>query len=248
MHDRGVDAGARKRLTCVRGRGVALVAVAALAGVLVGMPVFAARPFVTDDADVIKPGACEVELVHTEQRARMAPAERSSSAQLGCGVGASTELALAGQRTTRGSEHWPALVVGGKTGLRPVSEGDLGVAVAYSFVGEQLPSNAFKQSRAAASLIATESLGRVLVHGNLGFAHDRLVHANTTLWGLAVEKLGDRLDFGGEVFGENARSAWLGAGARYAVLPDRLSIDASYSVRSNSARARRATLGMTLAF
>src|SRR5882672_5114965 len=159
MHDRGVDAaaGARKRLIRVRGSGVAVVAVAALAGMFAGMPAFAARPFVTDDADVIKPGACEVELVHTEQRARMAPAERSSSAQLGCGVGASTELALAGQRTRRGSEHWPVLLVGGKTGLRPVSEGDLGVAVAYSFVGEQLPGSAFKQTRAAASLVATES-------------------------------------------------------------------------------------------
>jgi len=250
MHHHGVDAaaGALTRLTCARGCSLALFAMAALVGVLTAEPSFAARPFVTDDADVIKPGACEVELVHSEQRARMAQAERSTSAQLGCGVGASTELALAAQRTTRGSEHWPVLMVGGKTGLRPVSDGALGVAVAYSLVGEKLPGSAFKQTRAAASLVATESRGRVLAHGNLGFAHDRVLHANTTVWGFAVEKLGDRFDFGGEVFGENSRSAWLGAGARHAVLPDRLSVDASYSVRSNSARARRVTLGMTLAF
>jgi len=99
-----------------------------------------------------------------------------------------------------------------------------------------------------ATLVATASFGQVLAHGNFGHTYDHTAHAGNTVWAFAMERLGERFDFGGELYGESTRTPWLGAGARYAVLPDRLSVDASYAVRMNSSRAKRATLGMTIAF
>jgi len=235
------------RLNASAGGTRAAVALASV-GLLALAPAWAARPFVTDDADIIAPEACELELVHATQHQRAAPDERNSSAQLACGIGLNTEFGASGARATRGDEHWPVVALVGKTGLRRVADGELGLAVAYSLLGEKLPGAAFKQTRAAAALVATETQGRVLFHGNLGFVRDRIARNTTTLWALAVERIGERFDFGGELFGESTRSAWLGAGGRYAVLPNRLSVDTSYAMRGNSTRARRATLGMVLAF
>jgi hypothetical protein len=240
MHDRGADATGR---VLTPGPGLAALALACFS-----TQVFAARPFFTDDADVIKPGSCEIEIVQAAQWARAEPSERASSGQLGCGVGASTELTLAGLRLTRGQDDWPALIAGGKTGLLPVADGELGLALAYALTGEKLPGSEFRVTRGAASLVTTQTLGRTLVHGNFGFARDRVEGKNLPVWGMAVERIGTRFDYGGELYGESTRSAWLGAGARYAVLPDRFSIDASYAMRGNSARVRRATVGVTLAF
>jgi hypothetical protein len=250
MHHRGADAAGRALTRgawrCVLAARV-LAAFAAL-GPCAPAPALAARPFVTDDADVIKPGGCEIELVQAEQRAHDTEDEGSTSAQLSCGIGGNTELSLAGLRAKRGSEHWPAVAIGGKTALRPLAEGELGIAIAYTLLGEKLPGSEFRETRGLASLVATQSLGHVLAHANFGYAYDRIAHVGRAVWAFALEHTGERFDFGGEIFGESTRSAWLGAGARYAVLQDRLSIDASYAVRGNSSRARRATVGVTIAF
>jgi hypothetical protein len=250
MHDRGVGgAGATlSRSLCARVFAARGLATLAALGLDAGGPASAARPFVTDDADVITPASCEVELVQAAQLAHDAEREGSSSAQVSCGVGARTELSLAGLRFTRGSEHWPAIAIGGKTGLRPVAEGDIGVAVAYSLLGEKQPGSELRETRGLATLVATGSLGHILAHGNFGYTYDRIVHAGTAVWAFAMEHLGERFDFGGELYAEGTRSPWLGAGARYAVLRDRLSVDASYVVRMNSSHAKRATVGMTIAF
>jgi hypothetical protein len=174
----------------------------ALLAAVTAAPVFAARPFVTDDADVIQRGDCEVELVYARQHAHSMQSEGSSSAQLACGVGLKTELSLAGLRIQRGPDDWPAAAVGGKTALRPVADGGLGLAMSYLLLGEKQPASEFKQTRASVSLVATESLGRLLVHGNIGYAHDRIEHAAAAIWALALEHAGERFGFGAEVFGE----------------------------------------------
>jgi hypothetical protein len=248
MYDGGVAAATRALRHALRAGASGALAWFAVLGALAAAPVFAARPFLTDDADVIKRGDCEVELVYATQSAHSLQSEGSTSAQLGCGVGLNTELSLAGLRVKRGSDDWPAVAVAGKTGLRPVADGALGVAVGYALLGEKQPGSEFKQTRAAVYLVATESLGNVLVHGNFGFAHDRIAHEGSTIWAVALEHTGERFDVGAEIFGESTRSAWLGVGARYAVLPNRLSVDTSYAIRGNSTRAQRATIGMVLAF
>ena len=241
MHNRGVD----------RALGGALIhrsvmAALALLGALVSAPAIAARSFFTDYADVIEPHNCEMEFASTPQHARASENERSDSAPLACGVGLQT--GIAGARVSRGNDHWPAFAFVGKTALRRLDDGQLGVALAYSVVAEKLPGDDFKQSRASALLVATESRMPVLIHANLGVTHDRIVGSNTNLWAFAAEHVGERLGYGAEAFGEGTRSAWLGAGARYAVVPDRVILDTAFAARSNSSRARRATIGLTLAF
>ena len=223
-------------------------AAAAISSLAICGGAHAARPFFTEDADIIQRGNCEIELVQAGQSAGGTEPDRITSAQLGCGLPASTELAVIGLRVGRGTEHWPAAGVGGKTGLQPVGDGALGVAIAYALLYEKLPGASYQRSRSAISLVGTQTAGHVLLHGNVGFARDHFARENLVPWAAAAEHLGERFDFGGEVFAEGSRSAWFGAGARYAALPDRLSLDASYAIRANSARSRRATIGMTLSF
>lgn len=247
MHDRRT-AGGRGTAVRLKRLPAALLPAGVALALSVAAPAEAARPFFTEDADIIERGACEVEAVAAGQRARGASNEDAASAQLACGVGHASELALGAARLARGDDHWPALGIGGKTGLRPAAGGGPGVTLAYSLAGERLPGAAFRSTRAAASVVATTAVQSTLVHGNLGFAHDRVTHAGSATWAFAVEKTGERLDFGGEIFGESTRSAWVGAGGRYAFERDRLSLDASVAIRSNSARPRRASVGVTFAF
>ena len=68
--------------------------------------VHAARPFFTEDADIIQPGNCEIEVVLADQRAGGTDPESGTSAQLGCGLPASTELAVIGFRLRRDCKQW----------------------------------------------------------------------------------------------------------------------------------------------
>ncbi|HYJ98956.1 MAG TPA: hypothetical protein VEX14_12920, partial [Burkholderiaceae bacterium] len=58
-------------------------------------PVFAGRPLQTEDAGVLARGECEVE-GSTARLSAAGAVERSHGLQLGCGIGISTQLALAG--------------------------------------------------------------------------------------------------------------------------------------------------------
>jgi hypothetical protein len=57
------------------------------------------------------------------------------------------------------------------------------------------------------------------------------------------------LDLLAEVFGnDRERAPWLNAGVRWRPTDERLSLDASYGVQTNGARARLATVGLKLLF
>lgn len=217
-------------------------------GLVACTPALAGRPFATEDAGVLAQGKCELELFQVSQRARGAEAERSSTAQVGCGVAESTQLALAYARNRADGEHWPALSLVGKTALRPVADRDVGVALAYSLTGERLPGRETEFSGAALSLVGTEVRGATQFHANLGVRHDRVANDSATTWAFAMELPGERLDYGLELFGEDSRSAFVGAGLRIAAIAGRLALDGSYAIQANSGRERLITIGLKAAF
>jgi hypothetical protein len=208
----------------------------------------AGRPFATEDAGVLDRGRCEIEVVGARERGRDQEPERATSARLGCGVGAATQLGFGGARYRVSPERWTTLAVDGKTSLRPGGPGDVAVALAYAIGAEKRPGGGYEHALTSLDLVASETRGSVTFHGNLGARRHELAGSTAFAWAFAIEQSGDRFDAGIEAFGENSRSAWYGAGLRYAITPGRFLIDASYVVRGNSSREQRTTVGLKVLF
>ena len=68
-----------------------------LAGLTLAAAAHSARPLITDDTGVLDRGSCELEAVFSRDKADGATVD-GNSLQLGCGVGARTQVALAVDR------------------------------------------------------------------------------------------------------------------------------------------------------
>jgi hypothetical protein len=210
----------------------------------------AGRPLQSEDAGVLDRGSCEVETA----LARLDPRggerkEDAGYAQLACGVGGQTQIALA-PGFVRGDERANSLTMTGKTALRPLTDDQTGVLLAYSLVGTQPRDRGLHLSGSTARLVVTVPRGPWLIHTNVGVFHDHDSGRNTTLWAVAAERteIGS-LDLMAEIFGDDRdRAAWINAGLRWRVVDKRLAFDFSYGVQANGARARLATAGLKLLF
>lgn len=95
----------------------------------------AARHFVTDDARIVDPGGCQIESYVKNQRNIN---EREAWFLTGCNPGGNLELTLGGMRASNSDEgRANALVVQGKTLLRPLRTNDYGVAATLGALRQQ---------------------------------------------------------------------------------------------------------------
>lgn len=205
----------------------------------------AARPLQTEDAPVLDARDCELEAARTELLAD-GPGTRRHAVQLGCGVGAHSELALQGLTPRE-------LVLGGKTRLAVLAgpRGDVALSVAWSLSHRRTDGD-WQRSSAGALVVASAPLGRDWrVHANLGHLRDEALRRRSMTWALALEHTG--LGDGGrwqpvaEVFGDDRGERWANAGVRFAVVREQLCVDASLGRRLGGG-TRLASVGAVLAF
>ena len=206
----------------------------------------AGRPLQAEDAPVMDPGACELEGAQAHWHAQ-GHGVRQRYLQLGCGVGAGTELAL---QTLQPRE----LALNGKTQFAstPWRDGDAQLSLAYS-VNLRHGDERWRRSGAAAILVASAPLTRDWVaHANLGHQRDEALRRRSTTWALAAEHngLGDggRWQPMAEVFGDDHGHRWANAALRVAWVPGRVFIDGSLGRELGGAHARLATVGFRFAF
>ncbi|HET9204783.1 MAG TPA: hypothetical protein VFO28_01005, partial [Burkholderiaceae bacterium] len=162
----------------------------ALCAAISTAPALAGRPLQTEDAGVLARGACEVEGSAARLSARDAE-ERAHGLQLACGIGASTQLALA-VALLRGdvADDARGAELNGKTGLWRGEDSDDAPALtlAYTVRGLQLDGEGWHHVATQARLVYTRPLHpEWLLHANLGHARDETSHARSTTWGLAFE-------------------------------------------------------------
>ena len=209
----------------------------------------AGRPLVTDDAGVIEAARCEVESYLGRTSAPGEPAVRAGSAQLACGVGADTQLALQVLRSGPDGGRANDLVLNGKTAF--AARDPAAFALAWALTDAPSPGHGRRIERAFVNGIATLALGeRSRLHANLGWSRKRAGAASTTSWALAIESAAtDRLDLMAETFADDRdHDPWLQVAARWAVIPGRWFIDASWGMQAAAGRPKAATLGLKLAF
>lgn len=224
------------------------------AALLLGLagPSVAGRPLSTEDAGVLDPGSCELESYLGLSREPASPDSRLQSVQLGCGAVEGTQLALLHQRGRSGATRTRSLAVAGKTRLHDGGEAHPSWALAWGLGQTDDGSGAgLRADQAYLNGVASWPLSaHLMLHGNLGWSHSRLAGQSRTSWAVALEKAAtDHLDLMGELFDDDrSHSPWLQLGLRWAVLPDRLWLDASQGWQSGGTRARAFTLGLRLAF
>jgi hypothetical protein len=210
-------------------------------------PAHAGRPFATEDAGVLEAGKCELEAFGARLTSREAPKETGWWVQPGCGLGLNSQLAVGGGRTKVEGESTTAVALIGKTFIRELTDDRFGVTLAYQLIGEGPPGESLEHAGTDLRAVLSAPLGGVLLHANLGWNRSEVDRINSTTWALAVEvPVGGGLDVGVESYGDDRTAAWLGIGARYALLPDKLFIDMSYALQAASARAKLLTVGLKI--
>ena len=126
---------------------------AVAAALITALPAHAGRPLQTEDAGVIVRGDCEVEGV----AARVSLAGQHGtgrSLQLGCGIGADTQLALAATRASAAGETVSGWALGGKTALwRSAGDEAPAFALAYGAAWERAAGQGLRHSMSVVSAV-----------------------------------------------------------------------------------------------
>ena len=209
----------------------------------------AARPLATEDADVLERGECEAEGVIAESKPSDEPSTRGWTAQGACGVGASTQLALAYNRSRTDAASLSGLLLGGKTAILSREGDGLGVALAWGIVAAEAEGSSMKHELTYLNGVATRELSPGWTgHANLGWVRSKSANASSTTWNLALEHpLGNGVDLTAELYGDDRAKPWIGVGARWAVT-DQLSLNASWATQRETPRVNAWSIGFKLAF
>lgn len=224
-------------------------ALLALTLLLPALPAQAGRPLVTEDAGMLGGGECELESVAARERARDVPTVRSASAQVGCGIGWRSQVALFAGRSSSEGVRTEDVALVGKSALIELTDDKPGVVLAWALGASRERGASFKHESSELKAVYTHPLGDWLLHGNLGWTRSEADKLNTTIWSVAAERTGlGPFDLMGEVFGDDRGDPWLNAGLRLTAIAERLFIDASYGRQMNSGRARLMTLGLKFTF
>ncbi len=206
----------------------------------------AGRPLQTEDSGVLEPKACELEAVF--ERARLSGVSATSrTLQLGCGIGWQTQVALALAQAQGARADIYAL--NGKTALLAPKDDAAAITLAWSLDTQRSAGSSFRHERSALNLVWTQPRGDWLIHANLGWNHSRSARQSTTSYSVAVErtKLG-AFDLMAEVLADDRNEATLNFGLRFAALPERLWLDASWGTQLASPSAKLVSVGLKFAF
>ena len=223
-----------------------------LLGVILAAPAaMAARPFVTDDARIVDPGGCQIESYVKRQRNF---GERETWFLPGCNPGGNLELTIGGTRAINSVEGKAnALVVQGKTLLRPLHTNDYGIAATIGTLRHQTFTGD-SATRWSPYINLISSLSRLndglVIHANAGVIEDRIAGLTRPTWGLGGEILLAPRWYGiVESYGQKSDKASQQIGLRFWAVPDRVQVDGTVGRQRSGPPARDwISLGVRLLF
>ena len=219
----------------------------ALCASLASSSAFADHPLVSETADALASGTCQVELSRAQEKARAQPTLGSSDVQFSCGAGAHSQFAI-GLNSSRvdglRTENYRAV---GKTTLLAPEGGATGFGVRYSLGWATGQTQSTELESATVLAVATKEIKNgVLVHANLGFTRDRLQAKSTGLWSLGVETT-DALSFAADIFGAERSKPSVSVGMGWRALKD-VFVSAAYGVQTANEKAKTLSIGLKLMF
>lgn len=219
--------------------------------ILCAVPLYgqAGAPLATEDADILDKADCEWEGTYARQTAHRSPSTNGWDTKISCGIGLSTQVALAYGEAHSAGLRVRGTALEGKTGLIERKDDGIGLTVAWAFGGVKEPGKEFKHDYTQVYLVATQEIVKdVTWHANLGWMRNQLEHRNVATWNLAGEyALGHGVDLVGEFYGEEHSKPWWGVGTRWQAT-ESLSLNTGFGMQSENPRIRQWTVGFKYAF
>jgi hypothetical protein len=208
---------------------------------------WADRPLVSETADVIPEGSCQIEAARLRTTSPGASALRGWDTLLSCNRGLSTQPAV-GYSNQRGDDgRSDGLLLGAKTTLVMPEAGSTGLGLAYRVEWSRPPGAAWSADVYVVTAALTRELSSgLLLHGNLGWSRSRPTRQDTTFWSVGMETTAD-LSMAVDAFGDDRSKPSLSGGVGY-VIGAGFSLNASLAVQFETPRLRTLTLGAKLVF
>lgn len=191
------------------------------------IPAWAARPFVTDDARLTTAGSCQL-----ESWTRTYPGSREWWALPACNPGGNFEVTLgAGLAKNAGQSLTQDYVLQAKTLFCQLESNSWGWGLAVGTVrhpkinpGPNLLGNTY--SYLPVSVAFNDD--QIVLHGNLGWLHDRATRQDSLTWGAGGEfRLAPSFMAIAEIFGDNRNQPYWQVGGRLGLVPGLVQIDAT---------------------
>ncbi|MDH4391650.1 MAG: hypothetical protein QE285_09550 [Aquabacterium sp.] len=219
----------------------------ALATLLTAPAAWAARPLVSETADSLARGDCELETALASNRVRGQDNTGSLDTLVACGIGVGTQVSGAYNRSRNGGLTGQTVTLGGKTNLAEVQDGSIGWAIAYGASLDKAPGASWRHGGTRVFGVATKPLTDSLVaHFNLGWLRTESDRSNRTTWSLGVEGDGP-VRWAADVFGDDRSRPWASVGLMWP-LAEKLSANLEYAQQFERLRVRQWTLGLKFDF
>jgi hypothetical protein len=203
---------------------------------------WADRPLVSETADVIGAGQCQVETGLARISASAAAGATAADVLGSCGVAGHSQFGLSLGRVRQAGATDLSLGLGGKTTLKMPQDGAIGYALAYGISSEKAAGQGWRHGSTRLFGVATKELARSLLgHLNLGWLRTDSSRLNSTTWSLGMEGEGG-LRWAADVYGDDRNRPWASAGLLMA-LTDKLSANLAYAQQFDNPRVRQWTLG-----
>lgn len=205
---------------------------------LAAFEVYAARPFVTDDARVVDKDGCQVETFVKRQRRFdenefwFLPACNPWGAELTLGHSRVDSNLSGDARTT---------VLQVKTLLKPLPTNGAGFAFTVGMLSNSANSPYFNGIGSFSFLD-----DRIVLHTNLGAIRDNVAKVSRGTWGTGAEILliAPRLYGIVETYGQRGEKPTAHTGLRIWLVPNRVQVDTTLGVQNSSPERRFGTLGL----
>jgi hypothetical protein len=189
--------------------------------------VWAARPFVTDDARLTTAGSCQIEswtrVYRTSTEVWALPA---------CNPTGNFEVTLGQGRAfydAVGSEPADDYIFQAKTLIRPLETNGYGFGLAAGTVRHPAVSpgpNLFGNSYIYLPYSTSFANDQLVVHINGGWLKERTTEKNLATWGVGTEwNVSERVTWLVEAFGESNPNTYWQAGGRFSLIPHLLQVD-----------------------
>ncbi len=218
-----------------------------LSAALVTQSAWAGHPLVSETADALQRGTCEVEFLRGLEKARSAPTLGSSDMQFSCGAGTRSQAAIGINSTRVDGLRVESYRAGGKTTLVAPEDGNTGFGVRYSLGWTAVQGRRTELESTTVLAVASREISNgVTAHANLGFTRNRLQSRSTGLWSLGVETT-DALSLAADVYGEERSKPSVSLGAGWRAGKD-VYLSVAYALQTADEKAKTLSLGLKVMF
>ena len=215
---------------------------------LIASPAHAARPFVTDDARIVDPQGCQVEIFYKRQREYR---EGEFGLLPACNPWGRVELSLGGiwvDSEQPGDSR--TLSLQAKTLLVPLEPNGAGFGLTLGVAQVSAPQSSSVWNPYVNGIGSFSFFDdRIVLHANLGAVRDNHLRLTRGTWGIGAEVLlvAPRLYGILETYGQRLEKPTLHGGVRLWVVPNRVQVDATLGSQHARPFDRRfATVGVRL--